>query len=220
MAQAKTLLAISLSTDVSGTLQAAQVPAFTGDVTTVAGALATTIANNAVTNAKAAQMPANTIKGNNTVATANAADLTASQVRTVLGLATTDSPTFAGLTLDGTSADFFVTDATVNTTNATATTLATIATTANTVMFVEAWVTAIRTGGTAGAVNDCATYIRRARIKNNGGTVTVTVAAELTSEDQAGWDATFVVSGTNVNLSVTGALNNNVTWKCVLRRMA
>lgn len=35
---------ISLSTEVSGTLQAAQVPAFTGDVTTSAGALATTVA--------------------------------------------------------------------------------------------------------------------------------------------------------------------------------
>lgn len=35
---------VSLSTDVSGTLQAAQVPAFTGDMTTTAGSLATTLA--------------------------------------------------------------------------------------------------------------------------------------------------------------------------------
>lgn len=59
----------------SGTLQAAQFPALTGDVTTVAGALAATIANNAVTNAKAADMAANTMKANATNATADPADL-------------------------------------------------------------------------------------------------------------------------------------------------
>jgi hypothetical protein len=59
----------------SGTLPAAQMPALTGDVTTVAGAVATTIAPNAVTNAKAAQMAAYTIKGNATGATANATDI-------------------------------------------------------------------------------------------------------------------------------------------------
>ncbi len=62
-------------------------PALTGDVTTSAGAVSTTIANNAVTNAKAAQMAANTLKGNNTASTANALDLTAAQVTTMLGLA-------------------------------------------------------------------------------------------------------------------------------------
>lgn len=70
--------------DCTGTLAAARFPALTGDVTTSAGAVATTIAANAVTNAKAAQMAANTIKGNNTGATANAADLTAAQVAAIL----------------------------------------------------------------------------------------------------------------------------------------
>lgn len=41
-----------LSTQASGTLQAAQFPTLTGDVTTAGGALATTIANDAVTTAK------------------------------------------------------------------------------------------------------------------------------------------------------------------------
>lgn len=56
-----------------------------GDAT-LANTGAVTIANNAVTNAKAAQMPANTLKGNNTGSTANASDLTVSQVNAMLGI--------------------------------------------------------------------------------------------------------------------------------------
>lgn len=74
----------------SGTLAAARFPALTGDVTTTAGSLAATIATNAVTNAKAAQMAANTLKGNNTGATANAADLTAGQAKALLAVAPAD----------------------------------------------------------------------------------------------------------------------------------
>lgn len=62
------------------------ITALTGDVTaTGPGSVAATIAANAVTNAKLAQMPANTIKGNNTGGTANALDLTVAQVNTMLG---------------------------------------------------------------------------------------------------------------------------------------
>ncbi len=85
-----TASSVNLSTQAAGTLQAAQEPAHTGDVTNTAGSLALTIAANAVTNAKAAQMAASTLKGNNTGATANAADLTAAQVKTMLAIANTD----------------------------------------------------------------------------------------------------------------------------------
>lgn len=51
-------------TDISGSVASTQMPALTGDVTTSAGAVATTIAANAVTNAKMATMAANTVKAN------------------------------------------------------------------------------------------------------------------------------------------------------------
>ena len=78
-------------TDISGSVAASQMPALTGDVTTSAGAVATTIATNAVTNAKAAQMAAHTFKGNNTGSTANAIDLTATQATAELNSVVGDS---------------------------------------------------------------------------------------------------------------------------------
>jgi hypothetical protein len=65
--------------------------ALTGDVTASSGSNATTIANNAVTNVKAADMPANTIKGNNTGSTADPIDLTVAQTRTLLAINNVDN---------------------------------------------------------------------------------------------------------------------------------
>lgn len=56
------------------------VPAYTGDVTSAAGGTINTIANNAVTNAKAAQMATGTIKSNLTGALASASDNTINAV--------------------------------------------------------------------------------------------------------------------------------------------
>ena len=62
--------------DVSGSLASAQMPALTGDVTTAAGSVATSIAANAVTNAKLATMAAWTFKANNTGTSAVPTDIT------------------------------------------------------------------------------------------------------------------------------------------------
>ncbi len=82
----------------AGVLAAARFPALTGEVTTAAGSLATALANDVVTNARLANMPANTLKGNNTGGTADPADLTVAQASAMLGLGTlaTQNGTFSG----------------------------------------------------------------------------------------------------------------------------
>jgi hypothetical protein len=75
---------LPLSTGVSGTLAAEQFPARTGDVTTTAGSPATTIAANAVTNAKLAQMPANASQCNPTRSLAQAQYCTGAQAVSIL----------------------------------------------------------------------------------------------------------------------------------------
>ena len=80
------------------------ITALTGDVTASgSGSVAATIASNAVTNAKAAQMAANTIKGNNTGSTANASDLTVAQVNAILPVFTSTLNGLAPLSGGGTS---------------------------------------------------------------------------------------------------------------------
>lgn len=68
----------------AGTLLAARMPALTGDVTTTVGTVATTIANDAVTNAKLANMATATLKGRTTAGTGDPEDLTGTQATALL----------------------------------------------------------------------------------------------------------------------------------------
>jgi hypothetical protein len=89
----------------------------------------------------------------------------------------------------------------------------TIATASDTVMLIEARVIARRTGGTAGTPGSSATYIRTFRVKNIAGTVTIYNQDSMyTSEDVVAWNVTAAPNSTNVEISVYGALNNNITW--------
>ncbi len=77
-------------TDISGSVAAGQMPAHTGDVTSSAGAVALTIAANAVTDAKFRQGVARSLVGVTGNATANTADIqgTTDQVLRVTGAGT------------------------------------------------------------------------------------------------------------------------------------
>lgn len=102
----------------------------------------------------------------------------------------------------------------VATTNNTQTTIHTFTLAATTTYLIEARVTARRTGGSAGTAEDSAGYVIRGTYKNVAGTATLvgTLDTPYTAEDQAGWDATFTVTGATVLCRVTGATNNNITW--------
>jgi len=75
---------VNLTTQATGTLQAAQEPAHTGDVTNAAGSLAMTIAAGAVDNAKLAMLATARIKGRVTAASGAVEDLTGTQATALL----------------------------------------------------------------------------------------------------------------------------------------
>lgn len=105
------------------------------------------------------------------------------------------------------------------TTDATATTILTLATITDSVKMIEVKVAARRTGGTGGTAGDGAGYARVATFKNIAGTVSQIGSTQdnATHENQAGWDISFSISGTNVLVQVTGAADNNITWHATAR---
>ncbi len=102
----------------------------------------------------------------------------------------------------------------VLTTDATPTTLLTLPLTPGATTIIRAQILARRVGGIAGVAEDGAGYVVYGAFKMVAGVATVigSVATLLSAEDQAGWDATLVVSGRNVLVQVTGAADNNVSW--------
>lgn len=100
IAQAKTLL------NLSGTNSGDQTITLTGDVTgSGSGSFAATIANDAVTNGKLANVANSTLKGRYSAGTGDPEDVTAAQARAIIfGTTPTD---FGDLTIDGSSATGF-----------------------------------------------------------------------------------------------------------------
>lgn len=104
---------------------------------------------------------------------------------------------------------------TITTTNNTQTTLDTIAIMASSTYLIESRIVARRTGGSAGTADDGATYVRRGSYTTKSGTVTLLGVEVIGTdrEDQAGWDVTLDINGTDVRVRVTGATNNNISWQ-------
>ena len=84
-----TASSVSLTTQATGTLQAAQMPALTGDVTTTAGSLTTAIGANKVTLSQMATLATSTFLGRTTAGTGNVEALTATQATALLDVANT-----------------------------------------------------------------------------------------------------------------------------------
>jgi hypothetical protein len=98
--EVNTLATLKTDLGLTGTNSGDQTITLTGDVTgSGTGSFAATIANDAVTNTKLANVATATIKGRTTAGTGDPEDLSASQARTVMGLATSDSPQFTGIEL-------------------------------------------------------------------------------------------------------------------------
>ena len=98
----------------------------------------------------------------------------------------------------------------VSTTNATITTIDTVPIPTDKALLLEVAVVGIKDDQTekGGA-------IANAMYANNSGTVTRQGAVTYPfSQLQAGWEVTFLISGTNVLVRVKGAAATNVSWKC------
>jgi len=99
---------------------------------------------------------------------------------------------------------------TVQTPGNTATTISTVAIPASKAITIEAVVNGIKSDLSAGAG-----YVYRATFKNNAGTVSLigSESQDYSEEDDATWGGvTFVISGTNVLVKVTGKAATVINW--------
>jgi hypothetical protein len=246
VAQAKALLAIA-STDVSGlapiatsgsatdlasgTVAAARMPAFTGDVTTSAGAVANTIAAGAVSLSKMAALAASSFIGNNTGSAATPIALTIAQAKALLAITTADVSGTVSIASGGTGATtaggavsnlngFATTTTAAGTTTLTVSSPLTQQFTGTTTQTVVLPVTSTLTQGWTYWFNNLSTGTLT--VNSSGGNLVCTIGAGqfwgvtcvLTSgTSAASWNASFdgstliTGSGSNV-LSTSPALTN------------
>lgn len=130
-------------------------------------------------------------------------------------LAVLDGPMKALESALAASAKYAPIQARVATTDATVTTLTALTIPVDTTVVVDGWVVARRTGGSSGSANDGAGYRVQFVAKNTSGTAALIGSGTVTTlgESQAGWDVTLSASGATIRVRVTGAANNNISWR-------
>jgi hypothetical protein len=108
----------------------------------------------------------------------------------------------------------------VSTTDATPTAVWSMNIPPETTVLIDVSVVARRTGGSAGTAEDGAGYQRLQTFKNVAGVATGIglATAPVTNEDQPAWTVAFS-TGINdqIDVLVTGAANNNISWYAVVR---
>jgi len=119
------------------------------------------------------------------------------------------------VTEDTTGNTVVTTDATANVTSQT------IAVPADKVISLESTIVYRKTGGAGvGVTGDGTTIKLNSSVKNVGGTLTLDTVQNTytgTTNAIAGVSATYTISGTNVLVSVTGVLNDNITWNVITK---
>ncbi len=105
-------------------------------------------------------------------------------------------------------------DVCLMTANATAQIIYTINTKTDSGNSIFLRIMARRDSGTGtGSDNDTASYNSNILIKNNAGTVSIVGSDSSTPiEDNAAWDVTWVVNGTDFEIKVQGDADNTVDW--------
>lgn len=98
----------------------------------------------------------------------------------------------------------------VSTTDGTLTTIDTVAVPTSEAILISTKIVAVRD-----TVAEKAGLEIEAIYANNAGTVTLQGAVNYQHRQvPAGWDVTFVISGTNVLIRVAGNAATNIDWKC------
>ena len=125
--------------------------------------------------------------------------------------------TNGSFSINGQGTDYVSRADNASTTDATVTTISTISTNNDSAIGVTASISAIRDTGAQAAY-----YVLHALFKNDGGVLSIVgaVTSSAVIEDDAAWDATIVVSGTDILVQVTGVAATNISWGCGLKYIA
>lgn len=111
------------------------------------------------------------------------------------------------------------TGATIPTTDDTVTPLETIPIPVDTTVMIESYITCRKTGGGGvGTIGEGNGYIRTVKAQNISGVVTIGIVQSSFTSEAIPFNATFAVSGTNIVVNVTGALDDNVTWNSITKK--